>query len=111
MARQPDERGNGAEEISRCEEACEDEESMTLIVPLATIGIVGGGQLGRMTALAARSAGYRVHALDPDAECAIGPVVERCIAAEWNDEAAALELARGCDVITFEIEKASVAAL
>ena len=84
---------------------------MTPIVPLATIGIVGGGQLGRMTALAARSAGYRLHALDPDPDCPIKPIVEECITAPWDDAAAASELARGCDVITFEIEKASVAAL
>ncbi len=81
------------------------------IVPLATLGIVGGGQLGRMTALAARSAGYRLHALDPDPDCPVKPIVEKCITAPWDDAAAAIELARGCDVVTFEIEKASVAAL
>ncbi len=39
---------------------------MTAILPGATLGILGGGQLGRMTAMAARPLGYRVHVLDPD---------------------------------------------
>ena len=41
---------------------------MSIIAPGSTIGILGGGQLGRMTAMAARTLGYRVHVLDPDAE-------------------------------------------
>lgn len=81
------------------------------ILPLATLGLLGGGQLGRMTALAARSAGYRVHALDPDPQCAIRPVVENCITARWDDAQAAAALAQSCDVVTLEIEKVSVASL
>ena len=75
------------------------------IVPPATIGILGGGQLGRMTALAARSMGYRVHVLDPDAQCATAPVADRCVAATFDDPHAARDFAQHCDVITLEIEQ------
>ena len=81
------------------------------ILPPAIIGILGGGQLGRMTALAARNMGYRVHVLDPDAGCAASPVVERVVAGAFDDASAAAELARGCDVVTLEIEKIGPAAL
>jgi 5-(carboxyamino)imidazole ribonucleotide synthase len=81
------------------------------IVPPATIGILGGGQLGRMTALAARSMGYRVQVLDPDPDCAARPVVDRVVAASFDDPAGAAELARACDVVTLEIEQIGPAAL
>jgi 5-(carboxyamino)imidazole ribonucleotide synthase len=76
-----------------------------VILPPATIGILGGGQLGRMTALAARSMGYGVHVLDPDADCATAPVADRVVAAKFDDVEAARDLARNCDVITLEIEQ------
>jgi 5-(carboxyamino)imidazole ribonucleotide synthase len=69
--------------------------------------MLGGGQLGRMTALAARSMGYNVQVLDPDAACATAPVADRVIAAKFDDVDAARELARHCDVITLEIEQIS----
>lgn len=78
---------------------------MAPIAPGATIGILGGGQLGRMTALAARSLGYRVHALDPDPECPARPVVDRLVTARFDDADAAGELASRCDVVTLEIEQ------
>lgn len=81
------------------------------ILPGATLGILGGGQLGRMTAMAARSLGYRVHALDPDPACPIRSVVERLVTAPFDDQAAAEDLAGGCDVITLEIERVGLAAL
>jgi 5-(carboxyamino)imidazole ribonucleotide synthase len=81
------------------------------IVPPATIGILGGGQLGRMTALAARSMGYGVQVLDPSPDCAAGPVVDRVVVAPFDDPDAAAELARACDVITIEIEQIAPAAL
>ena len=74
------------------------------ILPPATIGILGGGQLGRMTALAARSLGYGVQVLDPTADCAARPVVDRVVTASFDDPAAAALLARDCSVITIEIE-------
>jgi 5-(carboxyamino)imidazole ribonucleotide synthase len=76
-----------------------------VIAPGATIGIFGGGQLGRMTALAARSLGYRIHVLDPDAECATAPLADRVVPAAFDDVEAARELARHCDVMTLEIEQ------
>ena len=84
---------------------------MTLVVPPATIGIFGGGQLGRMTALAARTLGMRVQVLDPDADCAARPVVESVVAASFDDVDAARDLARECDVLTLEIEQIAPEAL
>lgn len=81
------------------------------ILPPATIGILGGGQLGRMTALAARSMGYGVQVLDPSADCAARPVVDRVVVAQFTDAEGAAELARACDVITLEIEQIGPAAL
>ena len=84
---------------------------MSVIAPGATIGFLGGGQLGRMTALAARSLGYRIHVLDPDPHCSASPVADRCVAAKFDDVEAARELARHCDVITLEIEQVATYAL
>ena len=84
---------------------------MTAILPPASIGILGGGQLGRMTALAARSLGYRVSVLDPDADCAARPVVDRVVVARFDDVDGACELARGSDVVTIEIEQIAPASL
>ncbi len=77
------------------------------ILPGATIGIFGGGQLGRMTAMAARGMGYRIQVLDPDPACPARFVVDGCIEAEWDDSREAANLARGCDVVTLEIEQIS----
>jgi 5-(carboxyamino)imidazole ribonucleotide synthase len=81
------------------------------VLPPATIGILGGGQLGRMTALAARSLGYRVQVLDPDPDCAARPVVDRVVVSDFDDPVGAADLARGCDVVTIEIEQIAPAAL
>ncbi|WP_437612948.1 5-(carboxyamino)imidazole ribonucleotide synthase [Sorangium sp. So ce834] len=81
------------------------------IAPGSTLGILGGGQLGRMTALAARTLGYKVHALDPDPDCPARSVLDRCIVASFDDAAQAAELASQCDVVTLEIEKVATAGL
>jgi 5-(carboxyamino)imidazole ribonucleotide synthase len=81
------------------------------ILPPATIGILGGGQLGRMTALAARSMGYAVQVLDPNPDCAARPVVDRVVVAPFDDPDGAALLASECDVITIEIEQIAPAAL
>ena len=75
------------------------------ILPGALIGILGGGQLARMTAMAARAMGYRIAVLDPDAECAAAPVVEEVVAAPFDDADAARRLAERCAVVTYEIER------
>jgi 5-(carboxyamino)imidazole ribonucleotide synthase len=84
---------------------------MTAILPGATIGILGGGQLGRMVAMAARSLGYRIHVMDPDPSCPARFVVDACFEGSWDDARAAADLARGCDVVTLEIEQVSIACL
>ena len=81
---------------------------MTVILPGATIGLLGGGQLGRMTGYAARSLGYDVHVLDPDPACPARAIASRVITAPFTDAAAAVELARGVDVVTLEIEQIGV---
>ncbi len=84
---------------------------MSAIVQGSTIGILGGGQLGRMTAMAARSLGYRVQVMDPDPSCPARFVVDACFVGSWDDAKAASDLARGSDVITLEIEQISIASL
>jgi 5-(carboxyamino)imidazole ribonucleotide synthase len=75
------------------------------ILPGATIGFLGGGQLGRMTAFAARAMGYDVAVLDPDPACPAAAVASRVITAPYADAEAAVLLASGCDVVTLEIEQ------
>jgi len=81
------------------------------LLPGATIGIFGGGQLGRLTAIAARTMGYRIHVLDPDPGCPARFVVDQCVEADWTDAHEAARLARGCDVVTLEIEQISLGSM
>ena len=74
------------------------------ILPGATIGFLGGGQLGRMTAFAARSMGYDVHVLDPDPTAPARAVATRFIEAPFDDADAIVRLAEGCAVLMPEIE-------
>ena len=67
---------------------------MSAILPGATIGILGGGQLGRMTAMAARSLGYRVQVMDPDPSCPARFVVDACFEGSWDDAKAAADGAK-----------------
>jgi 5-(carboxyamino)imidazole ribonucleotide synthase len=82
-----------------------------MIEPGATIGILGGGQLGRMTGMAARSLGYDVHVLDPDPNCPASAIASRTVAARFDDADAAASLAERCAVVTLEIEQIGTAAL
>lgn len=82
-----------------------------IVLPGATLGILGGGQLGRMMAMAARSLGYRVQAMDPDPSCPARFVVDACFEGAWDDAHAASDLARGCDVVTLEIEQVAISCL
>ena len=77
---------------------------MTTILPGKTIGILGGGQLGRMFAIAARRMGYRVHALDPAADCPTGQVADVEWSAPYEDVDTARKFAAAVDVVTFEFE-------
>jgi 5-(carboxyamino)imidazole ribonucleotide synthase len=64
-----------------------------------------------MTAMAARSLGYRIQVMDPDPSCPARFVVDACFEGSWDDARAAADLARGCDVVTLEIEQVSLASL
>ena len=82
-----------------------------MIEPGAIIGILGGGQLGRMTGMAARSLGYDVHVLDPDPNCPASAIASRTIAARFDDAGASASLAERCAVVTLEIEQIGTDAL
>ena len=81
------------------------------VLPGGTIGILGGGQLGRMMALSARTLGYQVQALDPDPACPARWVVDQCYTAGFGNVAEARRLARASDVVTLEIEKIPLESL
>lgn len=78
--------------------------SSTPILPGATIGILGGGQLGKMLALEARRMGYRIVVLDPLADCPAKALADAVVVAELSDAAAAVRLAEQADVVTIETE-------
>ena len=77
------------------------------ILPPATIGIVGGGQLGQMMALSAKAMGYRVGILDPTPNAPAAQVADFQITAEYDDQAALLQLAQRSAVLTYEFENAA----
>ena len=72
--------------------------------PGSTIGIIGGGQLGRMLAIAARQMDYKTVVLDPDSNCPAGQVADRVIGSDYSDLKASSELAALADVVTYEFE-------
>ncbi|HUP55509.1 MAG TPA: 5-(carboxyamino)imidazole ribonucleotide synthase [Methylomirabilota bacterium] len=78
--------------------------SLPPIAPPATIGILGGGQLGRMLALAARAMGYRIAVMDPDPDCPTAAIADRQVVAGYDDVGGALRLAGLSDVVTYELE-------
>lgn len=75
-----------------------------MILPGAVIGVLGGGQLGRMFAIAARRMGYRVHTLSPDADTPTGQVADVEIIAPYEDLDAVRKFSAGVSVVTFEFE-------
>ena len=82
----------------------------SVIPPGATIGVLGGGQLGRMFAIAARRLGYRVHTLAPEDDTPTGQIADVEINASYDDLDAVRAFARGVDVVTFEFENVPAAA-
>jgi 5-(carboxyamino)imidazole ribonucleotide synthase len=78
--------------------------------PGSTIGIIGGGQLGRMLAMAAARLGYRIAILEPQADCPAAQLANRQIAAAYDDSKALAELALVSDVVTYEFENVPFAA-
>jgi len=81
------------------------------ILPNSTIGVFGGGQLGRMFAIEARKMGYRVHTFSPDSDTPTGQVADIETAKEYNDLDAVREFASVVDVVTFEFENVPSAAV
>jgi len=78
--------------------------------PGSKIGIIGGGQLGRMLVMAAARLGYRTAILEPQPGCPAAQVANRQIVAAYDDPAALAELAEACAVVTYEFENVPVAA-
>ncbi len=79
------------------------------ILPGATIGVLGSGQLGRMFAIAARELGYRIHIFSPETDSPAGQIGDREFACDYNDLEQIREFARGVDVVTFEFENVPAA--
>jgi 5-(carboxyamino)imidazole ribonucleotide synthase len=84
---------------------------MKPVLPGATIGVLGSGQLGRMFAIAARRMGYRVHTFSPDSDTPTGQVADREFNHPYEDLDAVREFARGVEVLTFEFENVPAAAV
>ncbi len=83
---------------------------MTTLKPGSVIGILGGGQLGRMLAMAAARFSYKVIIFDPDASAPAAQAANEHINAGYDDKAALETFARRCDVVTYEFENVPVAA-
>lgn len=80
-----------------------------MLLPGATIGILGSGQLGRMLAWEARRLGYRVHVLSPEADSPTGQLADRAVVADYADLDAVADFARQVGVVTFEFENVPAA--
>ncbi len=77
---------------------------------ISTIGIIGGGQLGRMLAMAAARLNFSTVVLDPQADCPAAQLATAQIVAPYSDPQALAQLARRCDIVTYEFENVPVAA-
>ena len=84
---------------------------MSVILPGSTVGVLGGGQLGRMFAMAARRLGYRVHTLAPEDDTPTGQIADVEINASYDDLDAVRAFAQAVDVVTFEFENVSANAV
>ncbi len=76
----------------------------TPLLPGATVGVFGSGQLGRMLALVARRMGYHIHTFSPDADSPTGQVADREVTGDYRDSVAVREFVRQVDVVTYEFE-------
>jgi len=81
------------------------------LAPGSVIGILGGGQLGRMLAVAGAELGFDVHVYDPEPDCPASRVAARSWAAPWSDDGAIGSFADRCDAITYEFENVPVEAV
>src|SRR4030095_16809925 len=87
------------------------ERYTAVILPGAVIGVLGGGQLGRMFAIAARRMGFRVHTYSPDDDTPAGQVADVEVTAPYDDLAALHAFARNVHVVTFEFENVPIEAV
>ncbi|MBS0283098.1 MAG: 5-(carboxyamino)imidazole ribonucleotide synthase, partial [Proteobacteria bacterium] len=81
---------------------------MRMLPPGATIGILGGGQLGRMLASAAAELGYRTHVLAPDRESVAAQTASSLTRADYHNRIVLADFAAQCDVVTYEFENIAV---
>ncbi len=81
------------------------------LAPGSTIGILGGGQLGRMLAVAAAQLGFDCVVYEPEADCPAGRVAAKCFTAAWDDQEALAAFAACVDVVTFEFENVPAPSL
>ena len=81
------------------------------ILPGGIVGVLGGGQLGRMLAIAARRMGYSVHAFEPQPDSPAGQICDVEINAPYDDMDELEKFARGVDVVSFEFENIPVSAI
>ena len=95
----------------RSTEMSQDNTPVSPILPGAWLGMVGGGQLGRMFCFAAQAMGYRVAVLDPDEASPAGAVADKHLRAAYTDEAALTELARMSAAVSTEFENVPAASL
>jgi 5-(carboxyamino)imidazole ribonucleotide synthase len=84
---------------------------MRVIAPGGALGVLGGGQLGRMFAIAARRMGYRVHTFSPYDDSPAGQVADLEVTASYEDLDALRTFSRGVDVVTFEFENVPIEAI
>ena len=82
-----------------------------MIPPGETIGILGGGQLGRMLAIAAAQLGYSCHIYSPEADSVAAEVCAGFTCAAWDDAGAMANFAAACAVVTYEFENVPAAAV
>ncbi len=82
-----------------------------MLLPGSTLGVLGGGQLGRMFCMAARNMGYRTVVLDPDAKSPAAVVADQHIQADYTSSKALIEMADLCDAITTEFENVPAESL
>ena len=81
------------------------------LAPGSVIGILGGGQLGRMLAIAGARLGFDMHIFDPEPDCPAARVAARSWAAPWSDAGAVEAFADRCDAMTYEFENIPVEAV
>ena len=97
--------------VAKMHAAAKVQHARVSATPVKTIGVIGGGQLGRMFALDAKRMGYDVITLDPQEHSPTGQVADEQIVAAYDDMAAIEELGRRSDIVTYEFENIAIASV